>query len=97
RFVPADEALAWGLVDRVCAPEQVYADAMAWAKGFAGAASYAVRAAKEAIDRGAEVDLDTGLEIERTLFSALFATHDRRIGMRSFLDNGPGKADFVGK
>ncbi|MGL5827881.1 MAG: enoyl-CoA hydratase/isomerase family protein, partial [Nocardioides sp.] len=38
RFVPADEALAWGLVDRVCAPEQVYADAMAWAKGFAGAA-----------------------------------------------------------
>ena len=70
---------------------------MAWAGQFAGAAPYALRAAKEAIDRGLEVDLDTGLEIERQQFAALFATEDRAIGMRSFVENGPGKAEFEGR
>ena len=59
--------------------------------------SYAVRAAKAAIDRGLEVDLDTGLEIERQHFAALFATEDRAIGMGSFVEQGPGKARFVGR
>jgi enoyl-CoA hydratase/carnithine racemase len=97
RFVKADEALAIGLVDRVVAADQVYAEAVAWAQQFAGAASYAVRAAKEAIDRGLEVDLETGLEIERQQFAALFATEDRTIGMRSFVEKGPGKAQFEGR
>jgi enoyl-CoA hydratase/carnithine racemase len=70
---------------------------VAWAQQFAGAASYAVRAAKEAIDRGLEVDLETGLEIERQQFAALFATEDRTIGMRSFVEKGPGKAQFEGR
>jgi enoyl-CoA hydratase/carnithine racemase len=97
RFVKADEALAIGLVDRVVAADQVYDEAVAWAKQFAGAATYAVRAAKESIDRGLEVDLDTGLEIERQQFAALFATEDRAIGMGSFVEQGPGKATFVGR
>ena len=42
--------------------------------------AYALRAAKETIDRGSEVDLETGLEIERQQFAALFATEDRSIG-----------------
>jgi enoyl-CoA hydratase/carnithine racemase len=97
RFVQADEALAIGLVDRVVAPEAVYDEAVAWAKQFAGAATFALRAAKETIDRGLETDLETGLEIERQQFAALFATEDRAIGMRSFVENGPGKAEFVGR
>ncbi|KRF19627.1 enoyl-CoA hydratase/isomerase family protein [Nocardioides sp. Soil796] len=96
RFVKADEALAIGLVDRVVPADEVYAEAVKWAAQFAGAASYAVRAAKEAIDRGLEVDLETGLEIERAQFAALFATEDRTIGMSSFVENGPGKAEFRG-
>ena len=55
------------------------------------------RAAKEAIDRGLEVDLDTGLEIERLNFAGLFATEDQKIGMKSFAEEGPGKAKFVGR
>ena len=55
-----------------------------------------MRAAKESIDRGLEVDLDTGLEIERMQFASLFATQDRTIGMSSFVENGPGKAQFMG-
>jgi len=97
RFVKAEEALAIGLVDRVVPADGVYAEAVAWAKQFTGAASYAVRAAKEAIDRGLEVDLETGLEIERQQFAALFATEDRSIGMHSFVENGPGKAEFLGR
>jgi enoyl-CoA hydratase/carnithine racemase len=97
RFVPAEEALAIGLVDRVLPADQVYDEAVAWARQFAGAATYALRAAKECIDRGLEVDLDTGLELERQQFAALFATEDRTIGMESFVENGPGKARFVGR
>ena len=99
RFVSADEALAIGLVDEVVdseEPDAVYAAAVARMKPFVGGPAYAIRAAKEAIDRGLEVDLETGLEIERMLFSALFATKDRAIGMTSFVKNGPGKAVFEG-
>ncbi len=96
RFVKAEEALAIGLVDKVVPAEGVYDAAREWAGQFTGAASYAIRAAKESIDRGLEVDLETGLEIERQQFAALFATEDRTIGMTSFVDNGPGKAQFKG-
>ncbi len=97
RFVKAEEALAIGMVDRVHPADQVYAEAVAWAGQFAGAATYAVRAAKESIDSGLEVDLATGLAIERQQFAALFATDDRRIGMTSFVEQGPGKAEFTGR
>jgi enoyl-CoA hydratase/carnithine racemase len=97
RFVKAEEALAIGLVDRVVAPDVVYQEAAAWAAQFGGAATYALRAAKETIDRGLEVDLETGLGIERQQFAALFATEDRTVGMQSFVENGPGKAQFRGR
>jgi enoyl-CoA hydratase/carnithine racemase len=97
RFVAADEALRIGLVDKVVPDDQVYAEARAWASRFTGAAAYALRAAKECVDRGLEVDLDTGLEIERVQFAALFATEDRSTGMRSFMAEGPGKARFSGR
>ncbi|KQR98037.1 enoyl-CoA hydratase [Williamsia sp. Leaf354] len=97
RFVGAEEALQIGLVDEVVAPDEVYNAALAWASKFAGAASVALAAAKAAIDEGLDTDLDTGLKIEAHLFAALFATEDRAIGMKSFVDNGPGKASFTGK
>ena len=97
RFVGADEALAIGLVDQVVAPDDVYPAAVKWASQFANGPAYALRAAKEAIDRGIEADLDTGLEIERQQFASLFATEDRVIGMDSFVQNGPGKAQFRGR
>ena len=96
RFVAADEALAIGLVDRVVAPDDVYAESAAWAQQLARGPAFAMRAAKSAIDRGIETDLETGLDIERVQFSALFGTRDQEIGMRSFLDSGPGKAEFTG-
>jgi enoyl-CoA hydratase/carnithine racemase len=96
RFVGADEALAIGLVNKVVAPDDVYAEARAMVERFVTGPSYALRAAKEAIDRGLDVDLATGLEIERLQFTGLFATEDQAIGMTSFVENGPGKAQFRG-
>lgn len=97
RFVSAEEALAIGLVNLVVPPGEVIETATAWARQFVGGPALALRAAKEAIDRGSETDLATGLEIERQQFASLFGTEDRVIGMRSFLEHGPGKAQFTGR
>ncbi|WP_105970488.1 enoyl-CoA hydratase/isomerase family protein [Streptomyces geranii] len=94
RMVKADEALALGLVDRVVPAADVYTEAHAWAAKLAQGPAIALRAAKESIDAGLETDLETGLAIERNWFAGLFATEDREIGMRSFVEEGPGKAKF---
>ncbi|MEU4511512.1 enoyl-CoA hydratase-related protein [Nonomuraea wenchangensis] len=95
RHVSAAEALEIGLVDRVVPDEQVYTAALEWAATFVGGPSIAVRAAKQAVDQGLEVDLDTGLEIERLQFSGLFATDDAKIGMRAFAEKA--KPKFTGR
>lgn len=97
RFVGAEEALKIGLVDEVVPPDDVLASAMEWARRLSAGPRVAIRAAKAAIDYGLEVDLQTGLEVERAHFAALFATEDQRIGMESFLANGPGQAEFIGR
>lgn len=97
RFVDAAQALAIGLVDKVVPDAEVYQAAVELVRRYATGPSLALRAAKQAIDDGLDVDLDTGLEIERLHFAGLFATEDQRTGMRSFVENGPGKATFAGR
>ncbi|MEV6510478.1 enoyl-CoA hydratase-related protein [Streptomyces sp. NPDC051642] len=94
RMVKADEALALGLVDRLAPAADVYTEAHVWAAKLAQGPAIALRAAKEAIDTGLETDIETGLAVERTWFAGLFATEDRERGMRSFVEEGPGKAKF---
>ncbi|MET9895816.1 enoyl-CoA hydratase-related protein [Streptomyces sp. NBC_00647] len=95
RMVKADEALTLGLVDRVVPAAEVYTAAHAWAARLAQGPAIALRAAKESIDAGLETDIETGLTIERNWFAGLFATEDRERGMRSFVEEGPGKAKFL--
>jgi enoyl-CoA hydratase/carnithine racemase len=97
RFVGAEEALAIGLVDQVVPDAEVYEAARSLVARYAAGPALALRAAKQAIDAGLDVDLATGLEIERLHFAGLFATEDQRTGMRSFMENGPGKATFAGR
>jgi len=97
RMVSAEEALAIGLVDKVVPDAEVYEAAVAMVSRYATGPALALRAAKQAIDHGLDVDLATGLEIERVQFAALFGTQDQREGMRSFQENGPGKATFTGR
>jgi enoyl-CoA hydratase/carnithine racemase len=97
RMVGAAEALEIGLVDQVVPDSDVYQAAVDMVKRYAAGPALALRAAKQAIDAGLGVDLATGLELERVQFAALFGTEDQRAGMRSFLENGPGKATFTGR
>jgi enoyl-CoA hydratase/carnithine racemase len=97
RMVGAAEALQIGLVDQVVPDDSVYQAALDVVRRYASGPALALRAAKQAIDAGLGVDLATGLEIERVQFAALFGTEDQKVGMRSFLENGPGKATFTGR
>jgi enoyl-CoA hydratase/carnithine racemase len=97
RHVAADEALAIGLADKVVPDADVYQAARDLIGQYATGPALALSAAKQAVNRGLEVDLATGLEIERVHFAALFGTEDQKNGMRSFLENGPGQATFTGR
>jgi enoyl-CoA hydratase len=97
RFVEAGEALTLGVVDEVVAPDDVYETAKRWAQQFVAGPARALAAAKAAIDIGLDSSLADGLKVESQIFAALFATEDQKTGMRSFIENGPGKATFSGK
>jgi enoyl-CoA hydratase len=96
RFIDASEAHDIGLVDVVVEADQVYPTAKAMAVKFASGPTLALRAAKAAIDHGLNTDLASGLKLESHLFAGLFATEDKQRGIASFIENGPGKAEFVG-
>lgn len=97
RYVRAEEALAIGLVDKVFPGKEVYDRAVEDAREFAKGPVVALAAAKAAIDRGIQTTLDEGQAIEREVFAPLFATEDQKEGMRSHLEDGPGKAVFKGR
>ena len=97
RFVAAAEAKELGLVDRVVPAADVLADALAWAGEFARGPAIALAEAKRVIDAGLDRPLMAGLALEQQAFAGLFATEDRRIGMASFIEEGPGKARFTGR
>lgn len=92
--IPADEALRIGLVNKVVAPEALMDEALALAATIASKARLAVRYAKEAINRGIETDIETGIAVEASLFGLCFATADQKEGMAAFLQKR--KPDFTG-
>jgi enoyl-CoA hydratase len=96
RTVGAEEALAMGLVDRVVAPDELDEAAAAWAAELAAGPGEGIALAKAAIDEGLSTTLAEGLVIEQHRFVDVFATADATIGVRSFLEHGPGKATFTG-
>ena len=97
RQVGADEALRIGLADEVVPNEQLHDRAVALAAECARGAVLSQAMAKDAIDRGLSTSLAEGLRIEQELFTESFRTEDSQIGVRSFLEQGPGKARFVGR
>jgi enoyl-CoA hydratase/carnithine racemase len=94
RMIDAGEALGLGLVDTVVPAEDVYSTAVEMATSYAKGPALALQAAKAAIDGGLDTDLGNGLRLESHLFASIFATADRTTGIKSFLESGPGKAEF---
>jgi enoyl-CoA hydratase/carnithine racemase len=97
RQVRADEALAIGLVDRVVPVAELEDAALAWAAQLASGAVVAMGLAKHAIDAGLDGSLEAGLDVEAEAFVEVFGTEDARTGVASFLEHGPGKAEFQGR
>jgi enoyl-CoA hydratase/carnithine racemase len=97
RQVRAEEAHAIGLVDRVVAPGEEEHAALHWASELAKGAVAAIGLAKRVIDDGMGVPLAAGLDLERDAFVEVFGTEDATTGVKSFLEQGPGKAKFSGR
>ncbi len=96
RQVKADEAFRIGLADEVVPAEELHDRALSLAAECARGAVLSQAFAKQAIDRGLSTSLAEGLQIEQQLFVESFTTNDSQIGVRSFLAQGPGKAEFTG-
>lgn len=92
--IHAEEACRIGLVNKVVEPEELMPEALAMAATIASKAQLAVRYAKEAINRGIETDIETGIDIETSLFGICFATADQKEGMEAFLNKR--KPEFKG-
>lgn len=95
RNVKADEAVAIGLASAVYPDDQVYDEAVGLAARYA-AGPAALTLAKKVILDGYALSLVEALALEVEAFGDVFDTADARIGVASFLENGPGKAVFTG-
>ncbi|MCT4583645.1 MAG: short-chain-enoyl-CoA hydratase [Peptostreptococcaceae bacterium] len=86
KIIKADEAKEINLVEEVFEPEELMQKCMELAKSISKNAQIAVNATKEAINRGFETDIETGLSIEADLFGLCFASLDQKEGMDAFLN-----------
>jgi len=93
--VGAVDAERIGLVNRVVPSGAQLDEALRLANLIAARPPLAVRLGKEAVNQAMEVSLSAGLEFERKLFYLLFASEDKREGMRAFLEKRPGR--FTGR
>jgi enoyl-CoA hydratase len=91
----AAEAYRIGLVNKIVGDEELKNEAANIARKIISRPQLAVRYAKNAINRGIETDIETGMSIERELFGLCFATEDQKEGMKAFVEKR--KAEFKNK
>lgn len=94
KMIPATEAHFIGLVNKVCPQEQLMDEVIKTAKSIVSKGKVSLRAAKQAINNGMNVDLDTGLRIETDAFALCLASPDAIEGTSAFLEKR--EANFKG-
>jgi enoyl-CoA hydratase len=94
-IIDAERAEKMGLVNRIVPSEILLSEARRMAERIAGKAPVAVRLAKSAINKGSDMDLDTGLAYEVESVSMTFSTRDSKEGMKAFTEKR--KPDFSGE
>ena len=97
RQVDAEEALRIGLADRVAPAAETLDVALALAAACAAGPLIAQSYAKALIDSGLDGPLAAGLDAETERFIDVFRTDDAQVGVKSFLEHGPGRATFQGR
>jgi enoyl-CoA hydratase/carnithine racemase len=85
-WLDARQALAWGLVNRVAPAGTVVEATLALARELAGKNPAASRTAKLLVDRGLDVDLRTGLELEKRVVGEHMRGEDAQAGLRAFTE-----------
>jgi enoyl-CoA hydratase len=95
RFLSAEEAHFYGLVNKVVPVEMYLFEALQLAKEIAQMSPVAVQLAKEAINRSFETQLDEGLAYERKNFYLTFASEDQKEGMKAFIEKR--KPEYKGR
>jgi enoyl-CoA hydratase len=86
RRLTAQEALQYGLVNRVVAIESYLDEAVKLAQKIASMSQVAVRLTKDAINKAYEASLQEGLEFEKKNFYMAFGTEDKQEGMEAFVE-----------
>jgi len=95
KMIPAQKALAWGIVNDVCPQAELSSKVMAVAREIAKNGRLGVGYAKNAISNGLNMSKEDGFRYESSLFGVLFATEDQKEGMGAFVEKR--KAEFKGK
>lgn len=95
RFISAQEALEYKLINKIVPVEFYLKEAIQLASEIAQQSPIAVQLAKEAVNRSFETHLDEGLHFERKNFYLCFASEDQREGMNAFVEKR--KPNFKGK
>jgi enoyl-CoA hydratase/carnithine racemase len=91
----AEEALTWGVVNKLCEPGKLLEEALEAARRIASQAPLSVAQARRAIRDGLDMDLASGLQLEIEAYNRLIATEDRKEGLRAF--NEKRKPTFKGR
>lgn len=91
RTLSAQEALQFGLANRIVPVERYLEEALTLANEIAARAPLAVQLGKEAVNHAFESFLADGLKDERRAFYYLFASEDQKEGMRAFADKRPAQ------
>jgi enoyl-CoA hydratase len=86
RFMGAEEAQSAGLVSRVVSTDRLMEEAMEVAATIASKPRLAAMLAKESVNKAFETTLAEGIQFERRMFHALFATDDQKEGMSAFAE-----------
>lgn len=94
-MINSEEAEKIGLVNKVVPQDELMSETEEMAKKIAAQGQIAVRYSKNAINRGIETDIETGMDIERNLFSLCFTTEDQKEGMKAFTEKR--KAEYKNK
>ncbi len=97
RHYPAVEALAIGLVDRVVPGERLLAEAEAWARELLERPAYALAAAKYLVNAAQDVDLQTGLTLERRTLATMATPEERAAAVQKAVAGGGAYAQIFGK